>query len=83
MADRNFKNAFKGAQKLDRNGLGGPLILQLQRQGRVNDHQVADGGSPRINFVGPQSVSKVSNFEFKIKCQRGNERFVDSRIILY
>ena len=35
MADRNFKNAFKGAQKLDRNGLGGQLILQLQRQGRV------------------------------------------------
>ena len=59
--DRNFKYAFRGALKLDRNGLGGPLILQLQRQGRVNDHQVADGGSPRINFVGPQSVSKVSN----------------------
>ena len=58
--DRNLKYAFTGALKLDRNGLGGPLILQLQRQGRVNDHQVADGGSPRINFVGPQLVSKVS-----------------------
>ena len=66
--DRNFKYAFTGALKLDRNGLGGPLILQLQRQGRVNDHQVADGGSPRINFVGPQLVSKVS------KQQAGDQR---------